>query len=280
MRSARFDYHVHETYSSDARDSRVEDYIKVAEQRGIEEITFTTHEIITGPYAYFGVQLEEVQQYIDNIHRLDETTDVRLRVGLEVDYFSEAQREIEALLDEYPFDFILGSIHFIGDYDVGSRKDAPAYFGGRSLKEATTEYFRFWIEAVQSGLFDSMAHPDYWRRFLYLVRKEPVLLSEYGLLGEAVDSLVSYNVGIEVNTGGRRHEHGIQYPIREFLETAHQAGLKRVTLGSDSHIPDHLGYWLADAVDLLKDIGFTHISSFEARKHKANPIDSVVRKVK
>lgn len=280
MRSARFDYHVHETYSSDARDSKVEDYIKVAEQRGIEEIAFTTHEIIRGPYSYFGVQLEEVEQYIDNIHRLDETTDVNLLVGLEVDYFSEAQHRIEALLDEYPFDFILGSTHFIGDYDVGSRKDAPGYFGGRSLKEATTDYFRFWIEAVQSGLFDSMAHPDYWRRFLHLVRKEPVLLSEYGLLGEAVDSLVSYDVGIEVNSGGRRHEHGLQYPIRGFLETAYKAGLKKITLGSDSHVPDHLGYWLADAVDLLKDIGFTHISSFKARKHKVNPIDSVVRKVK
>ena len=135
MRTARFDYHVHESYSSDARESKVEDYIKVAEERGIEEIAFTTHEIITGKYAYFGVQLEEVEAYINNIHRLDDTTPVKLLVGLEVDYFSEAERRIEQLLDEYPFDFILGSTHFIGDFDVGSRNDAPAYFGGRTLIE-------------------------------------------------------------------------------------------------------------------------------------------------
>lgn len=280
MRSARFDYHVHETYSSDARDSFVEEYIKVAEQRGIEEIAFTTHEIITGPYAYFGVQLEEVEAYIDNIHRLDETTDVKLLVGLEVDYFGDAKRRIEALVDEYPFDFILGSTHFIGDYDIGSRNDTPLFFGGRDLKEATSEYFRFWKEAVESGLFDSMAHPDYWRRFLFLVRSDPVLLSDYGLIDEAIDSLVSYDVGIEVNSGGRRHEHGIQYPIREFLVKAHDAGLKKITMGSDSHIPDTLGYWLDEAVDMLMDIGYTHISSFESRKHKANPIESVVRTVK
>ncbi len=280
MRVARFDYHVHESYSSDARGSLVEDYIKVAEQRGIEEIAFTTHEIITGQYSYFGVQLEEVQQYIDNIHRLDETTPVKLLVGLEVDYFSEAERQLEKLVDEYPFDFILGSTHFIGEYDVGSRKDAPAYFGGRPLLEATRDYFRFWIQAVESGLFDSMAHPDYWRRFLHLIRPEPADISEYGLVVEAVDALVSYDVGIEVNSSGRRHEHGIQYPIHEFLELAHEAGLKRITLGSDSHVPDTLGYWLPEAVDLLKEIGYKNISSFSGRHHNENSIESVVRTVK
>lgn len=280
MRVTRIDYHIHEQYSQDARESRVEDYIKVAKKRGIEELAFTTHEIITGEFSGFGVQLKEVQEYIDNIHRLDETTDVKLLTGLEVDYFPNEIRRLERLVNEYPFDFILGSTHFINKYDVGSKRDAPAYFGGRSLKEATSDYFKVWTEAVESGLFDSMAHPDYWRRFLYNLQPEPVPLSEYGLVDEAIDSLVSYDVGIEVNTSGRRHQHGIQYPIREFLELAHEKGLKKITLGSDSHIPDTLGYWMPEAIDMLKDIGFTHISRFKSRKHIPTPIDSAVKTVK
>ncbi len=280
MRAVRFDYHIHESYSSDARDAKVEHYIEAAERLGIEELAFTTHQIITGPFADFGVQPEEIPAYIENIHRLRDTTNVKLRVGLELDYFPEAERRIEALVEEYPFDFILGSTHFIGEYDVGSRRDAAEFFSGRRLSEATSEYFGLWRRAVESGLFDSMSHPDYWRRFLYLIRSEPADFSEYGGVQEAIDSLVSYDVGFEVNSSGRRHQHGVQYPIRGFLEAAHRSGVKRVTLGSDSHSPDNLGYWLPEAVDLLRDVGFKYISTFNGRTNTSHPIDSVIRTVK
>jgi len=280
MRVARFDYHIHESYSQDARDSSVERYIKAAEEKGIDEIAITTHQIITGEFSGFGVQPAEVQSYVDNIHKLAESTDVVLRVGLEIDYFPEAERELEALIDEYPFDFILGSTHFIGAYDVGSRRDTPAFFSGRSLKEAASDYFNLWRKAVESGLFDSMAHPDYWRRFLYLVRPDPVDFIDYGGALEAIDALVSYDVGFEVNTSGWRHQQKNQYPIRCFLEAANDAGVKKVTLGSDSHLPDQLGFLLPEAVDLLRDVGFKYISSFTLRKNQYNPIDSVVRTVK
>lgn len=280
MKSPRFDYHVHESYSSDARSSTVERYIEEAERKGIEEIAFTTHQIITGHDWDFGVQPDEIPDYIENIHRLDETTDIRLLVGLEMDYFPDYEKKLEAIVDEYPFDFILGSTHYVGQYDIGARLDAPSYFGGRSLKEATSEYYELWCRAVESGLYDVMAHPDYWRRFLHLTREAPAEFSEYGLIHEAIDALVSYDVGIEVNTSGRRHEHGVQYPVREFLETAFRAGLKKITLGSDSHLPEHLGYWFPEAVLLLKDVGFKHISSFEKRRNRSHPIDSVIRTVK
>jgi histidinol-phosphatase (PHP family) len=279
MRVARFDYHNHESYSKDARSTKVEDYIVAAERLGIEELAITTHQIITGDYWDFGIQPSQIQEYIDHIHRLDETTDVRLKVGLEMDYFPSAERELEALEAEYPFDFILGSTHFIGPYDVGSRIDTPTYFANRSIREATAEYFNYWRKAVESGLFDVMAHPDYWRRYLYLVRPEPVDFSEYGDVQEAIDSLVSYGVGIEVNSSGKRYHDEMQYPIKDFLVAAHKAGVKRITIGSDSHVPDTLGYWLPEAVDLLKDIGFKHISTFDDRKNTAHPIDSVVRTV-
>ena len=280
MKAARFDYHIHESYSQDARASTIERYIEAAEKKGIEEIAFTTHQMISGTYVGFGVQRDEIPAYIDHIQRLNETTDVELKVGLEVDYFQENEKELEALIDEYPFDFILGSVHFVRGYDIGGRLDAPGYFSGRSLFDATSEYFEVWRYAVESGLFDVLGHPDYWRRFLNVVRPEPAVFSEYGRVYEAIDSLVSYDVGFEVNTSGRRHQHGLQYPIREFLEAAHSAGVKKVTIGSDSHLPEQLGFWLPEAVELLRDVGFKSISSFKGRQCIFNSIDSMVRTVK
>lgn len=277
MRSPRLDYHVHESYSSDAETSTVEKYIETAEKQGLEEIAFTTHMIIKGPYSYFGVQLEEIPEYIQNIHRLDETTDIKLLAGLEIDYFSEAERQIQALLEEHPLDYTLGSTHFIGQYDIGSRKDAPKYFSGRSIKDATTEYFETWRNAVESQLFDAMAHPDYWRRFIHLIREKPVAFFEYGAVHEAIDSLISCDVGIELNTSGIRHNHGTQYPITEFLEAAYNAGLKHITIGSDSHTPEQLGYCLPEAVALLQKIGYKHISRYRNRKNESIPISQAVR---
>jgi len=280
MRVARFDYHVHESYSADARESRVEHYIEAAERLNIDEIAFTTHQIISGKDSNFGIQLNEISDYVENIKNLDERTKVKLLVGLEIDYFKESEKELEAIIEEYPFDFILGSTHFIGNYDIGSRQDSPSFFKGRSVKEATSEYFEVWRMAIESGLFDIMAHPDYWRRFFYLHSEKPINFSEYGRVNEAIDSLISYDIGIEINSSGRRHEYGVQYPTREFLEAVYSAGLKKITIGSDSHKPEHLGYWLAEAVDLLSDIGFKYVSSFKNRKNKSNPIKTVVKKVK
>lgn len=280
MRTARLDYHVHESYSSDAETSTVEKYIEVAEKQGLEEIAFTTHMIIKGPYSYFGVQLEEIPVYIQNIHRLDETTDIKLLAGLEIDYFPEAERQIQELIEEHPLDYILGSTHFIGQYDIGSKKDAPKYFSGRSIKAATTEYFETWRSAVESQLFDAMAHPDYWRRFIHLIREKPVAFSEYGIVHEAIDSLIRHKVAIEVNTSGIRHSHGTTYPIREFLEAAHKAGLTHVTIGSDSHTPEQLGYMLPYAIGLLQEIGYKHISRYKNRKNTQTPINKIIKNIK
>jgi histidinol-phosphatase (PHP family) len=279
MRVSLVDYHVHESYSSDARDSKIECYVEMAEKMGVQEIAFTTHQIIVGQYSNFGVQKDEISDYVSKIRSLDENTDVRLLAGLEVDYFEEAEREIESLINEYSFDFILGSTHFIGNYDIGSIRDTPSFFNERSIGEATGEYFNIWRKAIESGLFDSMAHPDYWRRFIHLCRENSVSFTDYNGVYEAIDSLISYNTAVEVNSSGKRHEHRVQYPIREFLEAAHGAGLKKITLGSDSHIPTHLGYMLPEMVDLIQEIGFKHISCYRNRKCSFKTIDSIIRNV-
>lgn len=267
------DYHVHETYSSDARDSTVESYIKVAEEIGLKEVAFTTHFVIAGYDKFFGIQEHQISDYVENIKKLDETTDVKLLVSLEVDYFPDEEKRLGKILDEYCFDYVLGSTHYPNGVDIGSIKQAPGYFAGRSLGEACDEFYAFTKTAVESGLFDVVAHPDYWRKFLHLVRDDPVELADYGtVVYDFLDALSSHDVGIEVNTSGRRHKHGIQYPIKEFLYAAYASGVDSITIGSDSHVPDTLGYWLPEAVDLVKDIGFKGICSFRNRKRTLHPI--------
>jgi histidinol-phosphatase (PHP family) len=281
MKAARFDYHVHEMNSRDARESTIPLYVEAAEANGVEEVCFTTHLITEGPDVKLSIQENEIDEYIESILTINETTDVLLKPGLEIDYIPGDQGRIERILDEYNWEYILGSVHLVGEWDVGSRKRSPGFFAGRQLVESTHDYYSLYKDAVETGMFDMMSHPDYWRRYHHNARPEPARWEEYSeACLEAIDALKSHDMGVEVNTSGRRHEHGVQYPIREFLEAVNNKGIRKVTIGSDSHLPSHLGYWLVEAVDLLRDVGFKNVTSFKGRKAILNPIESVVRTVK
>jgi histidinol-phosphatase (PHP family) len=271
------DYHVHESHSRDTTGATIQSLIKTAETKEVKEVAITSHLILEGKDMHLGVQINELDSYFKEIEEAQRDTEVRLRAGLEVDYFPSKERQIEAIIEEHPLDYVLGSTHYINGLDIGSRIEARGFFASRSLEEAADEYFSVWKEAIESGLFDVMAHPDYWRKFLHLARAEPATWNEYGVVvAEAIDSLVCYGVGVEVNTSATRHRLAEFYPVKEFLEAVHKAGVRRMTVGSDAHSPEVLGYMIPDAVRLLMELGFKHISTFKGRIDSALSLNSIL----
>ena len=271
------DFHIHETHSADAPGATVERYCRMAESRGIDEICFTTHLILHGPDTAHGISPDRIPEYLDEIQAAQEGTDVTLRAGLEVDYFPEAVRRIEEALDEHPLDLVLGSLHTIRGYDIGNRVSSPEYFRSRPLQEAVDTYYEGWREAIETGLFDVMAHPDYFRRFLHLARPRPILWEQYGTtVHEAIDSLRSMRVGVEVNASGWRHGIGDVYPIRGLMTAFKEAGVEKVTVGSDSHAVDQLGVNTLKAARRLEEAGYDHLCVFEGRRNRKIPLDEVL----
>lgn len=274
----RKDFHVHESHSRDAPGALVEGYIRAAEAMGMDEICFTTHLIISGPDTANSIMVEEIPEYFEEIERGQSMTGVKLRVGLEVDYFPGEERRLASLLDEYPFDFILGSLHYIRGYDIGAKEGSMAFFGGRGLREALDIYYTDWGLAVESGLFDVMAHPDYFRKYLSHTFPSPLTLEDYGSrLFEAIESLKSYGVGVEVNPSGYRHGIGDCYPSLELLRVMKEEGIETVTIGSDSHRVEDLGSRLEEAVDRLRSASYDHICIFEGRRNRVLSLDEVCR---
>jgi len=277
MRATK-DLHVHESHSGDAPGATVEGYCRAAEEIGIDEIGFATHLIIKGPDTDYSVAPENIAEYIEEVDTAQASTDVSLRTGLEVDYFPEEAKRLERLLDEYTFDFILGSLHYIHDHDIGSRLGTISFFSGKKIDVALDDYYRVWGEAVESGLFDVMAHPDYFRKYLHLVYDESPAFEEYGSrIYEAFESLRSYNVGVEVNSSGYRHGIGDCFPSLGFMKAARALGVETVTIGSDCHTVENLGMRLEEAIRRLLDAGYTHVSVFEKRKNRKLPIDNIIQ---
>jgi histidinol-phosphatase (PHP family) len=261
------DYHVHESHSGDAKKTRVIDIVRAAKARNVNEIAFTTHLVTAGPAEGFGIKANEIEAYFDEIYAAQEESETLLRVGLEVDYFPSEERRLESLLSEYPFDFILGSVHVVNGREIASGKDSASFFEGRPLTEAVSEYFEVWKKAVRSGLFDVMAHPDYFKKHLSLFRSQPLAWRElrpYAL--DAIQSLADNGVGYEVNTSCMRHGAGEFFPVKEFVEAAYEIGVKKVTVGSDSHIPETLGYRISDALSCLYDAGYRRVDLYRGRK--------------
>jgi histidinol-phosphatase (PHP family) len=272
------DYHVHERHSRDAATAFIPEYIAAAEAQGITEIAFTTHLITVGPDVDISIKEAEIPEYIEEIRSAQNSTNVRLLAGLEVDYFPGQERHLDSIIRRYDFDFILGSTHYINGVDIGSRTQAEGFFQGRAIRKAANEYYSTWKRAIESGLFDVMAHPDYWRKYLHFYGKNAGW-GDYGsVVIEALESASKKGVGIEVNTAGVRAGTGHFYPIQEFLLAAHEAGLNTVTIGSDSHTAGTLGDHINEAIKQIRAAGFTHITTFKARSKTLVPIEALLRK--
>ena len=270
------DYHIHERHSRDAATAMIPEYVNVAEARGVTEIAFTTHLITMGPDVDISIREDEIPEYIDEVRGAQDGTKVHLLAGLEVDYFPSEEGKLEAILTGNDFDFVLGSTHYINGVDIGSRRQAESYFFGRTISEAADEYYTVWRRAIESGLFDVMAHPDYWRKYLHYFGRSAAWRDFGSVVLEALEAAAECGVGIEVNTAGMRAGTGHFYPLQEFLVAAYGAGIKNITVGSDSHTPDTLGFRLEEAGRQIREAGFESLSIYRSRKSTSVPLESLL----
>lgn len=82
------------------------------------------------------------------------------------------------------------------------------------------------------------------------------------LVAEILRRVVEDGKGIEVNTSGIRYGLGDFQPAREVLELYRDLGGTVVTVGSDSHRPEHLGSYLRRAYRELEGLGFAGVWTF------------------
>lgn len=271
-----FDYHVHESHSRDAPDATLPAIINSAEEQGIREIALTSHLIVAGPDVYLGLQMDELDDYFQGIWEAQEDTGVVLRAGLEIDYFHGEERRLEKIIDEHPLDYCLGSVHYVKGVDAGSRAGAGSFFTGRPLSEAVDEYYGVWRMAAECGLFDVLAHPDYWRKYLYTARREPAAFEEYGsVYMDALQVLADEGVGLEVNTSSSKVGLMEFYPVQGFLHAAYEVGVTTVTVGSDAHTPSVIGHRLDEAAASLMQAGFETVSTFKGRRNRRHRLDDL-----
>ncbi|MBZ9572282.1 histidinol-phosphatase HisJ family protein [Patescibacteria group bacterium] len=268
------DYHVHTNCTRDATGT-VDDYCKRAQELGLKEIAFTNHLILPkfesipgfekSEIPNISIKLDEISEYYQKIGKARKQFDIQIKFGMEIDYFEDYEKEIEKIINSYPFDFILGSAHFIEGYVIGDPNGAHEFFKGRDIFQTYRQYFLKLKRAIESRLFDVMAHPDIIRK--YAVQYADIPFKRYrDQVEEVVKALVKNKVGIELNTYGYIHPVHDSYPSIEFLKICKDFGVKMVTIGSDAHSPSNLGLELEKGIKKLKSAGYDKITLFNQRE--------------
>ena len=267
------DYHVHlrpddhdATPAHYFTSENAERYRESASERGIAELGVAEHvyrfsqalEVWDHPF-WRSYAVDDLEAYCGFVR--DQTD---LRLGIEADFVAGREDRMASLLDDYEWDYVVGSVHFLGDesldteeYSVWLRQESPDRIWRR--------YFETLGASAQSGLFDIVAHPDLvkvWgadrpvpdgdlRRFYY----------------PAVEAIADAGVAVEVSTAGLRKPVGEIYPAPAFIAMAVDGGVP-IALSSDAHVPDQLGHRYEETVDLLQSLGVSEIAVFDRRERR------------
>jgi histidinol-phosphatase (PHP family) len=271
------DYHVHlrpdeseNTPEQFFTRANAERYREQAAERGIAELGVAEHvyrftqalDVWEHPF-WRTYAVDDLDDYCAFVR---EETDLKL--GIEADFIPGREDNMANLLDARGWDYVVGSIHFVGDQALDT-EEFSIWTKTASPERIWARYFEMLAQAAQSGLFDILAHPDLvkvWgkdrplpegdlRRFYY----------------PAMEVIADCDVAIEVSTAGWRKPVGEIYPAPAFLEMAIDAG-KPLALSSDAHTPDLLGHEYERAVELLDSMGVKEIAVFERRQRRMEPL--------
>lgn len=269
--SPLIDYHIHTSFSEDAR-STPEECCRAAMARCLGGVVFTEHlEFPPDPDdpepGYVPELILDARRYTREIGRLKKELAGRLDVGLGVELGLEPHNltGVKAYLERYelPLDYVLGSLHTVR----GVLVQYPDYTSAHGPAEAARLYFDRLESglrlAVAMGLIDAVGHLD-------LVKRSPAFgvlrLRDYrSQIERILRLLVEAGLGLEVNTSGWRQPPGEPYPGLETLKLYRELGGQIVTVGSDSHSAATVGQESARALEYLRAAGFGALCLFSGR---------------
>ena len=270
------DYHVHlrpddldasaEEYFTEAN---VERYLEAAREAGVGELGVSEH-------VYRFTEALELwdhefwrQNAVDDLGAYCEfVRSTPLRLGIEMDFLPGREDRIAGLLDRHELDYVIGSVHFIGDVAV----DHDGYDIWEIEGDADrvwSRYFDTLAEAARSGLYDVLAHPDLvkvWGRARPAPERDPRFYYE-----PAVEAIAETQIAVEVSTAGLRKPVGELYPADAFAAMCVDAGAV-FSLSSDAHVPEDIGHGYERAVETMRGWGVEQVAVFERRQRRLEPL--------
>lgn len=269
------DYHVHSEFSDDSV-YPMEQVVKDAIAMGLYEICFTDHvdygikddwdcghpikyrgkePLANVDYPLYDAKIKELQYLYGE--------EITIKMGMEFGMQTHTIEQYKALFRKYPFDFIILSVHQVEDQEFWTQD----FQQDRSQKEYNERYYEEMLDLVRTYEdYSVLGHMDlitrYDKKGIYPFGKLKPLIEEI------LKTVIEHGKGIEFNTSYHRYGLKDTTPSMDILKLYRRLGGEIITMGSDSHKPEHLGAYIEEGKQLLKSLGFRFFCTYE----KMSPI--------
>lgn len=258
-----WDTHMHCRFSGDS-ESNPRKMIESAIEKGLSGICFTDHQDTDYREEPGRFDLN-IPAYYEKIHALKEEYRDRLEIlwGIELGLQPHVAQENLLLVQEYPFDFVIGSSHVVDHMDIYY----PSFYDGRTERTAYRRYFESILENLATDAdFDVYGHLDYVVRY-GPNRNHCYSYEKYADLIDAIlRRIIEKGKGIELNMAGFKYRLGHPNPTEDILRRYKELGGEILTIGSDAHKPVQVAWEYERVPELLKSVGFDYFTVFKARK--------------
>jgi histidinol-phosphatase (PHP family) len=261
----------------------IESYVEAAAARGVTELGFTEHlyrcheaEDVLGrfwedeatPADLAGLSAEMVradrtlslEAYVEAVTEAKQAG-LPVRLGLEVDFFPDTIQAVADLIAPYPWDYLIGSVHWIGGWAIDA-SHSEHEFRRRGVETAWAQYFELETALAASGVVDVLAHVDVIKKYGH---RPSVDLSPW--YDAVVAAAAASGTAVEVSSQGLRYPAAEEYPAPDFLARFHSAGVP-ITLASDAHRAADAGYAHQEVVAAARQAGYTTRLRFDARRRQ------------
>lgn len=264
-----WDAHTHTCFSGDS-DASMAAMIASAQAHNLTGICFTDHMDMDypGEPTLFLLDIPKYQSAVRSLQQQYEDT-FAIHCGIELGLQPQLATRHRELLEEYDFDFVIGSSHIVHGLDPYD----PPFFQNKTQEEAYREYFISIHENILAfDAFDVYGHLDYVVRYGPTKNKSYSYQQYADIIDTILKLLIEKGKGIEVNTAGFKYGLHHPNPTEDIIRRYHELGGEIITIGSDAHRPEHIAYDFEKIPELLKEAGFRYYTVFENRKPKFLPL--------
>jgi histidinol-phosphatase (PHP family) len=258
-RDLPLDSHLHTVRSPDAN-AMLDAYCVLALEHRISELAITDHVDFDPTMPAYGFS-----SYLDRERDVREAAErwadrgLAIRFGIEVTYERRFEAEIRGWLARHPHDYTIGSVH-ISEVSPYKASNVGAFVSGRSLPDIVEPYFDEVVGAARSGLFDTIGHMDFVKRYLVPHVMPAQLAAAPELYEPVLRAMIEGGTALEVNASGLRQLARETYPAPAIVARFRELGGRHVTAGSDAHRTEWFAYGLAEAYRHVTAAGFDELT--------------------
>jgi histidinol-phosphatase (PHP family) len=260
------DYHIHTEFSCDCQAS-MHSMCRSALARGLPEIGISDHfDMMPQDPCHTDFPADAWWDALQRC-RKEFSGNLILRAGLEVGEPHLFHPQVQRILADYPWDYVLGSLHWVEGELISSASKFSA-----SKDETFRSYFDEQLRMVLDGEFDILAHMDLIKRFSYQ-HYGPFQPQPYeDEIRAVLQACIRRGIALEVNSGTLRRSVRECMPSSTILCWYAEEGGELVTLGSDAHEPEHVAYGFDACLGVLHRAGLHSLCGFEKRRPSNAPL--------